>query len=452
MARHVSPDAPARWQAPAASGPVTAEVRVPGSKSLTNRYLLLAAAADADSVIRNALDSRDTRLMAEALSALGAGVSPEADGTLRITPLPLTRETGADGEPTAEARVDCGLAGTVMRFVPPLAAATGRRVRFDGDEQAYTRPMSTILDALERLGADVSSEHGTLPFTVHAPAGMRGGHIELDASASSQFVSGLLLSGGLCDLGVELVHTGASLPSRPHIDMTLEVLADAGVHVSEPESGRWVVEPGRPRALDVTVEPDLSNAAAFLGAALVTGGSVRIPHWPIHTTQAGDRFRQIAEAFGGSCALDRSGLTVQGPERLEAVDLDMSEVGELTPVTAAVAAFAPGTSVLRGIGHLRGHETDRLSALAAEFARVGVEVAEGPDSLAITGSLTAAAAGSTPAAGARELPWRTYADHRMVMAGAIVALGAPGLEIDDPGTVGKTMPAFPELWTESVGS
>ncbi|WP_291794626.1 3-phosphoshikimate 1-carboxyvinyltransferase [Brevibacterium sp.] len=425
---------PEQWAAPAASGPVSATVRVPGSKSLTNRFLVLAAAADAESVVRNALVSRDTQLMVSALRALGADIRTDSEGALRVAPLPL----GTDGTAPAEARVDCGLAGTVMRFVPPLAAATGRRVRFDGDEQAYSRPMSTILTALESLGAEVSAENGTLPFTVEAPGGMRGGHIEIDASATSQFVSGLLLSGSLFDLGVELVHTGASLPSRPHIDMTLEVLADAGVHVEEPAPGRWVVEPGRPRALDVTVEPDLSNAAAFLSAALVTGGSVTVPHWPAHTQQAGDRFREIAEAFGGTCDLDRSGLTVTGPQTLAPVDLDLSEVGELTPVTAAVAAFAPGTSVLRGIGHLRGHETDRLSALAAELTGAGAQVVEGPDSLTISGTP------SVPTL------WRTYADHRMVMAGAIVALRVPGLRIDDPQTVGKTLAEFPELWTRAV--
>lgn len=425
-----------RWEAPATSAPVHAEVVVPGSKSLTNRYLVTAAAADAPSIIRNPLVSRDTQLMIDAIRSLGAGATTDDRGDLRVTPIPAPE--AATGSPAA-LTVDCGLAGTVMRFVPPLAAATGRPVRFDGDETAYTRPMSTLLDALTALGVQVESADGRLPFTVTAPGGVRGGHVQIDASASSQFVSGLLLSGGLFDLGVDVTHTGDALPSRPHIDMTIEVLADAGVTVEEPQPGHWVVEPGRPRGLDVVVEPDLSNAAPFLGAALVTGGTVTIPHWPAHTTQAGDEFRRIAVAFGGSVSLTRAGLTVTGPTTLSPVDLDLSHVGELTPVTAAVAAFANGTSTLRGIGHLRGHETDRLSALTTELTKAGADVEEAPDSLTIR------SAPHQPSV------WGTYHDHRMVMAGAIIALRVPGTVLDDPGTVAKTMPDFMDLWEQAVG-
>lgn len=442
--------APSRWQAPSATTPVHATVVVPGSKSLTNRYLVTAAAADSASVVRNPLVSRDSTLMIEAVRSLGAVVDTRENGDLAITPIPFP----TDGAPAAAATgedapadsdrtaltVDCGLAGTVMRFVPPLAAATRRPVQFDGDETAYTRPMSTILDALTSLGVDVDSADGYLPFRVDAPQGVRGGHVRIDASASSQFVSGLLLSGCLYDLGVEVTHTGDALPSRPHIDMTVEVLADAGVVVEEPEPGRWVVQPGRPRGLDVVVEPDLSNAAPFLAAALVTGGAVTVPHWPAHTTQGGDEFRRIAEAFGGSVEWTREGLTVTGPQELSAVDLDLSDVGELTPVTAAVAAFANGTSTLRGIGHLRGHETDRLAALTTELTQAGAVVEEGADSLTIR------SAPHSPTV------WGTYHDHRMVMAGAIIGLRIPGVVLDDPDTVAKTMPTFVDLWTEAVGA
>lgn len=428
---------PSQWRAPAASAPIRAEVAVPGSKSLTNRYLITAAAADSASIIRNPLVSRDTRLMIEAVRSLGVRVTETDRGDLRVTPLPAPEAAAGSAEPLT---VDCGLAGTVMRFVPPLAAATGRTVRFDGDETAYIRPMSTLLDALTALGVEVESADGRLPFSVRAPGGVRGGHVRIDASASSQFVSGLLLSGALFDLGVDVTHTGDALPSRPHIDMTIEVLEDAGVRVDEPEPGHWVVEPGRPRGLDVVVEPDLSNAAPFLGAALVTGGTVTIPHWPVHTTQAGDEFRRIAEAFGGTVALTRSGLTVTGPATLSPVDLDLSHVGELTPVTAAVAAFADGTSTLRGIGHLRGHETDRLAALTTELTRAGAVVDEAAD------SLTLRRAPHVPSV------WGTYHDHRMVMAGAVIALRVPGTVLDDPDTVAKTMPTFVQLWEEAVGA
>ncbi|WP_349829525.1 3-phosphoshikimate 1-carboxyvinyltransferase [Brevibacterium litoralis] len=443
MPAHPAPARPVpdSWTAPRRSGPVRASVRVPGSKSLTNRFLVLAALADDDSVIRHPLDSRDTRLMIGALRSLGAAVDDSDQQHLVVSPVPAGA-TAADGTvPT----VDCGLAGTVMRFVPPLAAGLGSRVRFDGDPEARVRPMDTVLGALRSLHVTVTGdqdatagEPDTLPFDLDARAGVRGGHLDIDASASSQFVSGLLLAGCAFDLGLDLRHTGALLPSRPHIDMTLEVLADAGVLVEEPEPHHWVVEPGRPRGLDVVVEPDLSNAATFLAAALVTGGTVHVPDWPVHTTQAGDAFRDIAQAFGGSWELDGRGLTVTGPDVLVAVDLDLGAVGELTPVVAAVAACARGTSKLRGIGHLRGHETDRLEALRAELTGAGAEVEAGDDHLVI----------HSPAQHGHR--WRTYKDHRMVMAGAVLGLAVDGIVLDDPGTVAKTLPQFLDLWEDMV--
>ncbi|WAL40513.1 3-phosphoshikimate 1-carboxyvinyltransferase [Brevibacterium sp. BRM-1] len=421
------------WPAPEARHPVRATVTVPGSKSLTNRYLVLAALADGDSRIANPLRSRDADLMIGALTALGAEFCEPEPGVLRVRPAP---GPGA-GSPAGQARIECGLAGTVMRFVPPLAAALGRAADFDGDEQARGRPMGTMLGALRELGVDVDGE--ALPFALRpAPGGVRGGHLEIDASASSQFVSGLLLAACAFDLGLELAHTGTALPSQPHIDMTLEALADAGVIVSAPRPGRWVVEPGRPRGLEVAVEPDLSNAAAFVAAALVTGGTVDVPLWPCATTQAGDAIRGLARDFGAQVELSRAGLRVEGPQRLAPIEADLSAVGELTPVVAAVAALADGTSTLRGIGHLRGHETDRLAALAAELQAVGARVEEGPDYLRITGPAD------------RGAVWHTYADHRMVMAGAIVGLRVPGVVIEDPDTVAKTMPDFAARWTKML--
>ncbi|WP_309131641.1 3-phosphoshikimate 1-carboxyvinyltransferase [Brevibacterium sp.] len=423
---------PQDWVAPVAETGVDAIVEVPGSKSLTNRYLVLAALADSSSIVRGWLRSRDTLLMISALRALGAGID-EVDGELHITPIDLA----AAGSPV---HIDCGLAGTVMRFVPPLAAATGREVHIDGDPQARVRPMDVTIDSLTRLGAQVTSETNSLPLTIQAGSAVRGGHLEIDASASSQFVSGLLLTAPAMPLGIDLVHHGESVPSRTHIEMTLEVLADAGVDVTEPEPEHWVVEPGLPRGLDVQVEPDLSNAAAFLAAALATRGQITIPDWPAHTTQAGDGFRRIAEAFGGTVDLDRSGLTVRGPKRLRPVDLDLSAIGELTPVVAALAALTPGTSHLRGIGHLRGHETDRLSALRRELGAIGADVIEHPAALTITGSRLRAGT------------WHTYHDHRMVMAGAVIGLQVPGLVIENVGTVAKTLPQFAQLWEAMLDS
>ena len=424
------------WQAPAAASGITATVSVPGSKSLTNRYLILAALAQSDSDLKGWLRSRDTLLMIEALRGLGA-VIEEDDDVLRIEPIDLTEAaTSAHrANSTEPISIDCGLAGTVMRFVPAVAALTGREVVLDGDEQARVRPMTVTVDSLSSLGAEITSSDGLLPLTIHASSQLRGGHLEIDASASSQFVSGLLLTAPVMPLGLELVNTGGPVPSRTHVDMTIEVLQDAGVDISEPEPERWIVEPGLPRGLDVTVEPDLSNAAAFAAAALASSGSVTIADWPVHTTQAGDGFRDIAEAFGAETALDRKGLHVRGPSTLDAVDLDLSAVGELTPVVSALAALAEGTSHLRGIGHLRGHETDRLAALTKELGDIGVDVVEHPDALTITGT-----------ADLRPALWHTYHDHRMVMAGAILALRNRGLIIENAGTVAKTLPEFTRLW------
>ena len=416
------------WLAPVAGAGVRANVSVPGSKSLTNRYLILAALAESRSVLRGWLRSRDTLLMVDALRALGADID-DIDGDLHVDPIDFTSQR--DRNPVT---IDCGLAGTVMRFIPPLAAATGREVVLDGDEQARVRPMSVTIDALTRLGASVSSDDNLLPITIHLDSQLRGGHLEIDASASSQFVSGLLLIAPVMPLGIELVNRGSSVPSRAHVDMTLEVLADAGVDVTEPEPERWIVEPGQLRGLDVQVEPDLSNAAAFVAAALATNGEVTVRDWPAHTTQAGDGIRAIAEAFGATVTLDRGGLRVQGPETLRAVNLDLSATGELTPVVAALAALAQGTSELTGIGHLRGHETDRLVALRRELGAIGVEVEEHQSALSITGSRLRAGT------------WHTYNDHRMVMAGAILGLKVNGLVIENADTVAKTLPEFTQLW------
>ncbi|MGM0697752.1 MAG: 3-phosphoshikimate 1-carboxyvinyltransferase [Actinomycetota bacterium] len=432
-----TPPATGDWQPPVAGSAVSATVTVPGSKSLTNRYLILAALARSGSDLRGWLRSRDTLLMVDALRRLGAVIDEDGD-ELHIEPIPFPDghvPTDAAAQDSAPITIDCGLAGTVMRFIPALAALTGREVVLDGDEQARVRPMSVTIESLRELGASITSAASTLPMTIHADSQLRGGHLGIDASASSQFVSGLLLAAPVMPLGLELTNTADSVPSRTHVDMTIEVLRDAGVDISEPEPERWIVEPGLPRGLDVQVEPDLSNAAAFAAAAVATAGSVTIADWPVHTTQAGDGFREIAEAFGATVRLDREGLHVQGPDRLTAVDLDLSAVGELTPVVSALAAMAEGTSQLRGIGHLRGHETDRLAALTREYGAIGVDVVEHAEALTITGTTHL-----------RPALWHTYHDHRMVMAGAVLALRNDGMVIENAGTVAKTLPAFTQLW------
>ncbi len=414
------------WQAPVARGPVHARVTIPGSKSLTNRYLVLAALADDDSIIRRPLRSRDTLLMAEALRALGADIRDTPDGDWFVTPGPLH---GAE--------IACGLAGTVMRFVPAVAALATGEVTFDGDVQARIRPMGRLLDALRGLGVAVDDGgRGTLPFTISGSGAVRGGRVVIDASASSQFVSALLLAGSRYDEGITVVHDGPPVPSLPHIEMTCEVLRDAGAMVEDSERDTWTVEPGTLRPLDVCVEPDLSNAAPFLAAAAATGGAVTVPGWPTHTTQAGDEVRGILGLMGCEVVRDREGLTVRGPDEgsLRGVDVDLHDASELTPVVAALAALATSPSVIRGVAHIRGHETDRLAALTRELTALGADVTETDDGLAIR------------PARLRGGGFHTYADHRMVMAGAVLGLAVPGLEVQDPATVGKTMPTFTDLW------
>lgn len=425
-----------RWPVPRACAPVRATCAVPGSKSLTNRFFVLAALAHNPSTITAPLVSRDTVLMMDALTALGARFTRVGD-QVTVTPVDSQAEVAPTAQRTSPASIDCGLAGTVMRFVPPVAVATGQTAHFDGDPQARVRPMDTILDALATLGATVESAHGFLPFTVSGHPGTLGSRVDVDASKSSQFVSGLLLSAARFPHGLTVTHTGPAVPSVPHIAMTVETLRQYGVVVTQPAPTTWRVEPGPVTAPNITVEPDLSNAATFLAAAIITAGQVTVPHWPHHTTQAGHAFIELAHKFGATTELTDAGLTVTGPETIAPIDYDLSAVGELTPVVAAVAAHAAGTSYLRGIGHLRGHETDRLAALTRELTKAGAHVEESPDSLTITSPVSTGC------------EWDTYEDHRMVMAGALVGL-THDVVITNPNTVSKTLPEFTELFTAMV--
>ena len=413
------------WPAPTPEGPVVATVTLPGSKSLTNRALVLAALADGPARVRRALRSRDTELMAGALTALGAGVDSSAEDWL-VTP----------GDLSGPCDIDCGLAGTVMRFVPPVAALAQGAVRFDGDAHARTRPMGEILQGLRSLGISVADQgRGTLPFTVEGVGSVPGGQVVIDASASSQFVSALLLAGARYDDGVDVRHQGKPVPSLPHIDMTVAALRQHGVTVEDQEPNRWRVHPGQVRAVDVTIEPDLSNAAPFLAVAAVTGGRVTVADWPHRTTQAGDRMREILALMGADVVLDDSGLTVTCDGPLQGVDLDLHDVGELTPAVAALAALAASPTVLRGVAHIRGHETDRLTALATELARLGGDVTERADGLEIRP--TALHGGE----------FRTYADHRMAHAAVILGLAVPGVLVENIATTAKTFPDFAGAWS-----
>lgn len=426
------------WRAPFAGKSVDATVTVPGSKSLTNRYLVLAALADGPSRLRAPLHSRDSALMIEALRQLGATITEvPGDGAfgpdLAVTPIRLDA-------PGARTGIDCGLAGTVMRFVPPVAALRRGVSLFDGDPHARKRPMGTIIEALTGLGVAVSAPDGgpasSLPFAVEGTGEVRGGHLVIDASASSQFVSALLLAGARFTEGLHLEHrskdNSGPVPSLDHISMTVSVLRGVGVAVDDSRPNHWIVSPGAIRGFDLRIEQDLSNAGPFLAAALATRGTVRIPDWPAGTTQVGDLWRGILATMGATVTLADGTLTVTGGPEIKGADFD--ETSELAPTVAALCALATGPSRLSGIAHLRGHETDRLAALVAEINRLGGDAEETSDGLIIR---------PAPLHGGVV---RSYADHRMATAGAILGLAVPGVEVEDIATTAKTMPDFPQLW------
>ena len=425
---------PDLWNAPNRTNPIAARVRIPGSKSLTNRWLIMAALSGGECRINHPLQARDTLLMAQALSALGSSVEIQ-DEAFVVTP----------GTTSDATQVDCGLAGTVMRFVPPVAALSSANIRFDGDPHARVRPMKQIISALRGLDVEINDDdRGTLPFTVVGKGFVAGGSVTIDASESSQFVSALLLAGCRYDAGVSVIHSGTALPSMPHIDMSVEVLRELGIRVDvdikDSTNATWTVHPGVPRSFNVTVEPDLSNAAPFLAAALVCGGSVAIPDWPTQTTQAGDALVKLLPKLGATVSRDGSDLVVTGGSQINGIDVDLHDVGELTPVIAALCALATGPSTLRGIAHLRGHETDRLAALVTEINKLGGKATETADGIHIEPAKLHGG------------QFATYSDHRMAMAGAVLGLAVADLVIEDIATTSKTLPNFPNMWQEMVNA
>jgi 3-phosphoshikimate 1-carboxyvinyltransferase len=420
---------PRPWIAPAASGPVTATVRLPGSKSMTARALVLAALAAEPSVVERPLRARDTELMSTGLRALGVRVDSGDDERWSVEPGPLR----------GPARVDVGLAGTIMRFLPPAAALAEGVVEFDGDPHARNRPLRPIVEALRSLGVSIdASPTGGLPLTVRGAGLVDGGEAVIDASGSSQFVSGLLLSAPRFTKGLVLRHEGPPVPSAPHLRMTTHMLRAAGAAVDESVPDVWTVEPGTLRGRTWVIEPDLSGAAPFFAAAMVAGGAVTLAGWPAESWQPVGRLAELLTELGAEVSQDGSGLTVRGTGSLHGITADLSEVSELTPVVAALAALADGPSELRGVAHIRGHETDRIAALAAELSKAGAEVTEFPDGLRIV---------PRPL---RATSFETYADHRMAHAAAVIGLAVPGMELTDVGCTSKTLPEFPELWAGLV--
>lgn len=419
------------YHAPVAADPVRAHLTVPGSKSLTNRELILAALAEGPSVLRAPLHSEDSARMIEGLRALGVQITPTPGESPFGDDLEIVPPKVLSGATT----VDCGQAGTVMRFLAPVAGFADGEVQMTAHESALHRPMGELISALRDVGVDIDDGgHWKLPFTVIGHGHVRGGEVSIDASRSSQFVSGLLLAAARFDVGLQLKHTGAPIPSMPHIEMTIEVLRRRGVQVERVAPGEWVVPAGPIRGKDIAIEPDLSNAAPFLAAAVATGGQVTVGGWPAHSTQPGHLLMDLLPQFGARASRRGGALTVTGGGTITPVDLDLSAAGELAPTLVGLAALADGPSVFRGIGHIRGHETDRLAALVHELRGVGCGAEETPDGIrVIPGPLS----GNT---------WRSYHDHRMATTGALLGLVVPGIVIDDIGTTAKTLPEFADLW------
>jgi 3-phosphoshikimate 1-carboxyvinyltransferase len=420
---------PRPWTAPTAAGPVTTTVRLPGSKSMTARALVLAALAAEPSVIERPLRARDTELMAAALRALGVRVDSADDERWPVEPGPLR----------GPARADVGLAGTVMRFLPPLAALADGPVEIDGDPHARNRPLRPIVEALRALGVSIeASPTGGLPLTVRGAGLVEGGEAVIDASSSSQFVSGLLLSAPRFTKGLVLRHEGPPVPSAPHLRMTTHMLRAAGATVDESVPDVWTVEPGPLRGRTWVIEPDLSGAAPFFAAAMVTGGEVTLAGWPAESWQPVGRLTELLTGLGAEVSQGEAGLTVRGTGRLHGITADLSEVSELTPVVSALAALADSPSELRGVEHIRGHETDRIAALVAELGKAGAEVTEYRDGLRIVPQPLHATS------------FETYADHRMAHAAAVIGLAVPGIALTDVSCTSKTLPEFPELWAGLV--
>ena len=413
------------WLAPSTQSPLSATISLPGSKSLNNRELVLSALANKPTTLLDPLKSRDSSLMIAALRKLGTRIE-ESEHSLLIEPQPLT----------GPAAIDCGLAGTVMRFVPALATMATGQIDFDGDLAARSRPMKTTVDSLRALGVSVEGEG--LPFSILGTGKVAGGEIEIDASASSQFVSGLLLVGARFKNGLTISHVGEHLPSMPHIDMTIDCLQKRGVSATKTGASSWRVEPGEISGGEIKIEPDLSNAGPFLAAAMVAGGQVTIKNWPASTTQVGDDFDGILQRMGAKIERVDGNLVISGTGKISGIDIDLSTGGELTPVIAALAALADSQTTIRGVAHLRGHETDRLSALVNEINSVGGDATETNDGMIIN---------PAPLRGGL---WKTYEDHRMATAGAIIGLRVPGIEIEDITVTSKTIPQFVALWDKML--
>jgi 3-phosphoshikimate 1-carboxyvinyltransferase len=412
-----------------AAGPIDATVAVPGSKSITNRALLVAALADGPSELTGALHSDDTRYMAAALNALGVPVETDEVGARFVV------QGGGGTFPVAAGDLFVGNAGTAMRFLTAALPLGRGFYRIDGVPRMRQRPIQPLLGALRDLGADAASELGTgCPPVVVRAGGLPGGRCAMAGNASSQYFSALLLVGPYAARGIEVEVVG-DLVSKPYLPMTAAVMAAFGV-AAELDTAAWrrlAVRPGqRYTGRAYAVEPDASNASYFFAAAAVTGGRVRVEGLGRRSTQGDLRFVDVLAAMGATVEETDAAVEVRGPAggRLRGVDLDLGAISDTAQTLAAIAPFAEGPTTIRGVAHARLKETDRVAAMATELRRLGQEVEEFPDGLRIVPRPLLPADVST------------YDDHRMAMSFAVAALRAPGLRLRDPGCVAKTFPDF----------
>lgn len=420
---------PQSWTAPTATGPVGTKLSLPGSQAMTARALVISALAAGPSTLRRPRRARDIELMAAGLRAMGAHISTVDDERWLIRPHALH----------GPARIDVGPTGPPMRFLPPVACLAEGTVTFEGACAGSSRAIAPLVAALRSIGVAIdSAPTGALPLTVRGTGRVTGGDVVIDASASSQFVSALLLSAARFDNGLVLRHTGAPVPSAPHLRMTVQMLRAAGAGIDDAVADVWTVQPGRLAGRGWDIEPDLASALPFFAAALVTGGSVTLTGWPHTSLQPVNRLRELLTGMGGEMARCADGLTVRGTGSVRGIDADLGDVSELTPVFAALAALADSPSRLRGVARIRRHATDRLTALARQLTALGAEVTESHDSLRIR---------PRPLRGG---VFETYADPRMTQAAAVLGLAVPGIELRGVAGPAKPIPEFPALWSAMV--
>ncbi|MFZ9360519.1 MAG: 3-phosphoshikimate 1-carboxyvinyltransferase, partial [Candidatus Nanopelagicales bacterium] len=417
------------WHAPTINGAINSTLEIPGSKSATNRAFVLAALGNKNSIITNPLFARDTNLMLEALEKLGCNVVKKLN-SVEISPMKKDH---------SEISIDVGLAGTVMRFVPPLAALSSGTSHFDGDERARNRPMKTLIESLKKLNVKVIDNHqGKLPFSIISDGQITGGEIEIDASESSQFISALMLVGAKFKNGLTIKHVGQNLPSLPHIEMTIEMLKEVGVKTNQINATTWRIDNQNINSKNWVVEPDLSNAGPFLAAAMVTKGEIKINDWPLQTTQAGNSWIEILSLMGANIQLNSKQLILKNDSEIKGINYNLNDVGELTPVLVAISLFANSKSEFTGISHLRGHETDRLAALVENITAIGGDATETQDGLIINPKQLHGGV------------WKSFDDHRMATAGAVIGLKVKDIYVDDIATTAKTLPNFEEMWNNMV--